>query len=311
MLAVPPIPGWNRRAEADETGQTELLDHDGHPRDYAELREQVGDRFVSHLGADVWDLKYQRCMEAITRLGHDVKSLEPDLLLIIGDDQDELFSSRNNPSIAISYASSVRSAGSEDEGDGSVFRRGMGMDGTTYPADPEAALHLIRQLVETGFDIATLGGLEDKTGFGHAFTWVLGRLLDGTPIPTVPILLNTYFPPNQPTPKRCLEFGRVLRDACRSLPGNRRIVVIASGGLSHFVVNAELDQAVLEAIRTHDVSALERLPARLLNSGTSEIRNWIAMSGASEGLTCRWIEYQSAYRTAAGTGCGLAFALLS
>jgi 3-O-methylgallate 3,4-dioxygenase len=251
-------------------------------------------------------------MDAVKRLGQDIRGLRPDLLVIIGDDQDELFSSMNNPSIAVSYAPTVRSAGShDDESSGGVFRRRLGMDGEVHAADAPAALHLINELISARFDVATVGGLDGDKGFGHAFTWVLGRLLGGTSIPAIPILLNTYFPPNQPTPSRCLELGRVLQRACESLPGDRRVVVVASGGLSHFVVNAELDQEVLRAIEYHDYDSLEKLPAHLLNSGTSEIRNWIAMSGASDGLTLRWMEYQQVYRTAAGTGCGLAFALLS
>jgi 3-O-methylgallate 3,4-dioxygenase len=130
-------------------------------------------------------------------------------------------------------------------------------------------------------------------------------------VPSIPVLLNTYYPPNQPTPKRCFELGINIREICESLPGDLRIVVIASGGLSHFVVNSELDEAVLAAIREHDAETLRGLPASTLNSGTSEIRNWIAMSGSSKGLTTRWTEYQPVYRTRAGTGCGLAFTLLS
>jgi hypothetical protein len=313
MLALPPVPGWQLRAEADETGVTELLDQDGRPREYEALRVAAGDRYLAELVPEVWDLKYQRCMEAIARLGADLVALEPDLLVIIGDDQEEIFSSKNNPSIAISYASTVQSARSEVAAGGkpSAFRVGMGMDGFAYPGDPDAALHLIGEMVQSGFDITAVSGVDEESGFGHAFTWVLGRVLNGTPVASVPLLLNTYFPPNQPTPKRCLELGRILRQACESLPGDRRVVVVASGGLSHFVVDADLDQAVLGAIRDHDVDSLEKLPVQLLNSGTSEIRNWVTMSGASDGLTSRWTEYQPVYRTAAGTGCGLAFTLLS
>jgi 3-O-methylgallate 3,4-dioxygenase len=311
MLALPPVPGWNLRAEADETGVTQLLDRDGRERLYAELKEEAGDRYLAELGPDVWNLKYRNCMDAISRLGRDITELEPDLLLIVGDDQEELFSRTNNPSIAISYAPTIRSAGSATDDARSVFRREMGMNGDVYPADAAAALHIIRMLIESNFDVSAVGSVDGTSGFGHAFTWVLGRLLRGTTIRAVPVLVNTYFPPNQPTPKRCLELGRTLRHACESLPGDRRVVVIASGGLSHFTVNAELDETVLKAIGDHDVKTLEALPPQLLNSGTSEIRNWIAMSGSSDGLTCRWIEYQPVYRTAAGTGCGLAFALLS
>jgi len=313
MLALPPNPGWTLRAEADEKGITELYDQMGHRRQFGELREQAGNRYLAELHPEIWERKYQMCMEAMARLDDDIIRLKPDLLVIVGDDQDELFSRRNTPSIAVSYAATVQSAPSHADGlsNASVFRAKMGMDGHTYPGDTEAALHLIEKLMETRFDLGAVGEVDQHTGFGHAFTWVLARLLNRAPIPSIPILLNTYFPPNQPAPERCLEFGQVLRQACESLPGDRRVIVVASGGLSHFVVDPELDERVLDAIRNHDLTTLARIPAAQLNSGTSEIRNWITMCGTSEGLACQWMEYQPVYRTAAGTGCGLAFALLA
>ena len=57
-------------------------------------------------------------------------------------------------------------------------------------------------------------------------------------------------------------------------------MVVASGGLSHFVVDEELDQIVLGAMRANDGEALRRIDPRRLNSGTSEVRNWIAASAA-------------------------------
>jgi Catalytic LigB subunit of aromatic ring-opening dioxygenase len=310
LLALPPVPGWRRRAEADETGLTPLLDHGGKPRTYEELRDLAGDRYLSELDADIWEKKYQRCQEAIKRLAHDLAALSPDLIIVVGDDQEELFSPSNNPSIAIAYGPTLQSAGSDEHSEATLFRKGLGMDGKLYPGDSAAALHLIDHLMHADFDLAVVGETRQDSGFGHAFTWVLSRLFT-TAVPCIPVLLNTYYPPNQPSPGRCLELGRVLRLACESLPGDRRVVIVASGGLSHFLVNLELDEAVLRAISHHDGAALAALPAALLTSGTSEVRNWITMSGASEGLKSHWTEYQPVYRTAAGTGCGLAFTVLS
>ena len=45
----------------------------------------------------------------------------------------------------------------------------------------------------------------------------------------------------------------------------------------------------------------------MLNSGNSEIRNWICMAGATEHLSLRSLDYIPAYRTPAGTGTGLCF----
>ena len=65
---------------------------------------------------------------------------------------------------------------------------------------------------------------------------------------------------------------------------------------------------VMKALREGDADTLTSLPTHRLNSGSSEIRNWICMAGAVEHLALRHIEYIPAYRTPAGTGTGLCFA---
>jgi 3-O-methylgallate 3,4-dioxygenase len=128
------------------------------------------------------------------------------------------------------------------------------------------------------------------------------------PVPAVPIFLNTYFPPNQPRPRRCYEFGQAVRKAVEAFPGDERIGVLASGGLSHFTVDAELDGRSVRALQDKDAAALAALPREQLNSGSSEIRNWICMAGAVEHLAIGSMQYIPAYRTPAGTGTGLCFA---
>jgi 3-O-methylgallate 3,4-dioxygenase len=45
-----------------------------------------------------------------------------------------------------------------------------------------------------------------------------------------------------------------------------------------------------------------------LLKSTSEIRNWIAVYGAVEGMDMDVYDYVSCYRTPAGTGCAMGFA---
>jgi hypothetical protein len=47
----------------------------------------------------------------------------------------------------------------------------------------------------------------------------------------------------------------------------------------------------------------------LLRSGTSELRNWIVVGGATAAtaLTASVIDYLPCYRSAAGTGCAMTF----
>jgi hypothetical protein len=93
------------------------------------------------------------------------------------------------------------------------------------------------------------------------------------------------------------------------MPGNARVGILGSGGLSHFMVDEDLDRLVLDACRRNDGEALSSIPMKKLNSGTSEIRNWIAVAGASKHLKTDWQEYIPCYRSAAGTGCGMGFAV--
>ena len=92
------------------------------------------------------------------------------------------------------------------------------------------------------------------------------------------------------------------------MAGGGRVAVIASGGLSHFVVDEDLDHQVLDGITARDAGALGSLSRDQLRSGNSEILNWIAAAGALESLAPTVLDYVPGYRTPAGTGAGMAFA---
>jgi hypothetical protein len=129
-----------------------------------------------------------------------------------------------------------------------------------------------------------------------------------SPVPVVPIFLNTYYEPNRPRPRRCYQLGQALRRAVESFPGDARVGVMASGGLSHFLVDEELDRSILKALADKDAAYLKSLPWNKLHAGSSEILNWVGIAGALEALDLEWFEYVPGYRTPAGTGTGLSFA---
>jgi hypothetical protein len=92
-----------------------------------------------------------------------------------------------------------------------------------------------------------------------------------------------------------------------SFDADVRVGVIATGGLSHFVVDEAFDRSVLAALQKRDVAALKAIPPERLVSGTSEIRNWLVLAGAVAACESEIIEYVPAYRSTAKTGCGMAF----
>ena len=124
----------------------------------------------------------------------------------------------------------------------------------------------------------------------------------------VPVMVNTYYPPNQPTPKRCYAFGQAVRKAIESWNNNQRVAVVASGGLSHVVIDEEIDAMVIDGLKNKKPEVLFRLPREKLRGGTSEILNWVALAGAMEDRELKYFEYVTTYRSPAATGCGMGFA---
>ena len=74
------------------------------------------------------------------------------------------------------------------------------------------------------------------------------------------------------------------------------------------VIDEDIDQIVIGALRSKDGQALWRLPREKLRGGTSEILNWVALAGVVEPMELKYLEYVTTYRSPAATGCGMGFA---
>ena len=178
-----------------------------------------------------------------------------------------------------------------------------------YPGAPDVASDLVRGLIRQGVDVGVVNRVEDPTlrGFGHAFGFVIQRLMRDGAVPMLPVLLNTYFPPNTPTAARCFEIGTKIAAALAASASYARVAVIASGGLSHFLCEEAFDRRFLAALRSRDIDMLAQIPQEALLSGSSEVRNWITVAGMVGHLELDFMEYMPVRRTPLGTGIGLAF----
>ena len=104
--------------------------------------------------------------------------------------------------------------------------------------------------------------MPEGEGEGHAFGFVHQRIMKDVAIPVVPVFLNTYYPPNQPSPRRCYRLGQAIRAAVEAYPEKLRIGVVASGGLSHFTVDEALDGEIIRALREKDAERAAERAAR-------------------------------------------------
>jgi hypothetical protein len=306
-----PVEDWPRFVERDR--MRPHLTKDGRPVTYAELERLADPSVLGEITPEVFARRHRDAAAQVERLQGVVAAARLDSLIVIGDDQKELYHDENMPSILLYRGATIRNVPLATFAGPDWARRASARyyEAETpkeYPVDTALAMHLVATLVEREFDLAVADSIPAGQGEGHAFGYVHTRLLQRREIPVVPVFLNTYFPPNQPTPRRCYRLGQAIRAAVESFPGDARIGIVASGGLSHFTVDEALDGEVIRALREQDAEALASLPREKLNSGASEIRNWICLAGAVEGLTPGRFEYIPAYRTPAGTGTGLCFA---
>lgn len=305
---------WAQRAEDDRRNPALNLS-DGRLVSYAELRAEVGEPYVREASLESLDRQAKESQRALDALADEIERAAPDVAIIIGDDHEELFPRGDMPAVAIFYGDELVMHPMLAAVDSpppwlETAVRGCAMDEAyRFAAAPAFAVELIARLVDRGVDVSGVSGIPDpaKAGVGHAFGFVIQRLFRGRTIPVVPIFLNTYYPPNIPRPARCFEIGQKVREAVADIPGDHRIAIFSSGGLSHFVTDEALDHRVLAALGSKDAEELRTLPMTALKAGSSEILCWVMAAGALEPLPIAWIQYLPVYRTAAGTGIGLAF----
>lgn len=246
--------------------------------------------------------KADRCNKAISVLRDQLAAFRSDTVVIFGDDQEENILFDNMPAFTIFIG---------EEADATLRFRYFGEKATDqmtrYKVNRPLAMEILHGCMDRGFDPAWSKETRYEAGLGHAFGRVLKYLMPSPAPRIVPIMVNTYYPP-APSAKRCFDFGVAVGNALRASDDPGRIVLIASGGLSHTKIDETFDRAFLEAITERDTSFLQNVPPEILRGGTSEVLNWIAVAGAVS-LRGRMVDYVPAYRNEHGVGCAMGFAV--
>jgi aromatic ring-opening dioxygenase LigB subunit len=245
--------------------------------------------------------KWNGCMEAIAKLREKIDALGADVLIVVGDDQHENLVDDNMPPFTIFVGAEVEASVSLR-----YLKQAKSENRTQYRVDAKLAEALVDGLMDEGFDPSYSKKTRYEGGLGHAFARVLKFLSPQALHAIVPVMVNTYYPP-APSAKRCVNFGRALANVLRQLPGDERVVVVASGGLSHTKIDEKLDQEFIRALQQNDLSYMAAMPSAVLVEGTSEIRNWIATAAAAN-RHGTMLDYFPLYRTITGVGCAMGFA---
>jgi protocatechuate 4,5-dioxygenase beta chain len=276
----------------------------------AEAREQLPKSARTEIATpSIIESHIRRIEAAFAVLREQLQAFRPDALIMIGDDQGDMFDDVNNPTFSI-YT-----------GDEPLWGRSAREPFTVppqertklvFPQHGALARHLLRGLIKRGFDVANIGRFEPRgnpaRGVSHMVSNLVPEVDPALEIPLVCVFLNEYYPP-LPSAARCAQLGEAIADVLRDRP--ERIAIYASGGLSHFPgmynagwIDQPLDRWILERLERNDLEALQHLftfDSDAMRSGTGEVRAWIGVAAAMK-RPAKVVDYVPAHCTQ--TGCG-------
>jgi protocatechuate 4,5-dioxygenase beta chain len=208
---------------------------------------------------------------------HDwLATVRPDVLVMFYNDHGLNFFLDKMPTFAVGAAAEYVSA---DEGWGIPTQPAV-------PGCPDLSWHLVNALVEREFDIVSC----QEMLIDHACTLPLKLLWPNAgnqwPVKIVPVCINTVqFP--LPKASRAYALGKAVGEAVASWKSDQRVLMIASGGLSHQLdgeraghINKAFDLQFMDSLLTNPEWATQFSIHDLVEkTGTQgvELLMWLAM----------------------------------
>jgi aromatic ring-opening dioxygenase catalytic subunit (LigB family) len=252
--------------------------------------------------------RYAAIRDAHAKIREKLKRAKADAVLLIGDDQAENYTAEAMPQLLV-YTGGDYVADDWDR------KR------TAKVANhPEIAKKLVAGCVEEGFDVCWSDRFKDNKLLSHAHTEPILYLIRESGVPVVPVFVNAVHPP-APSASRCYAFGQAMARVIERDLADTRIVLCASGGLSHFSpshpwahhvgsryvgdIAVDFDRKLVGWMREGQGEQLAKVTAReLIENGEGELRQWIVMLGAIGGARPEILVYEPLFRSIMGMGVG-------
>lgn len=255
-----------------------------------------------------------------------IDDFNPDVLLIIGDDQYENFREDIIPPFTVlAYDDDLEtqpwkaSAASAMVGAKNAWDEPADTTFTVRMA-PDFGREIATGLIERDIDAAYAYEPHHHQGLSHAFANALLYLdydRTGLDYPVLPLAVNCYgrhvisrkgfvapfgekvpFDPPSPSPKRMMAVGAALADTI--MASDWRVALVASSSWSHAFLcdktyrmrpDHESDEALYAAMQTNDFASIGSTPLGDVEAaGQHEVLNWFALWGAMDraGIDLSW-----------------------
>ena len=245
---------------------------------------------------------YQRlALGATAEMRRRLEAARPDVLVMFTNDHLLNWPINNIPEYTVGI-------GEEHVGPADWFDEWLGMGKYRVPGQPGLARWIVNEGARRRLPFAWLRRMQFDDGISVPTHY----LNPDARFRLVPVGMNCAVPPI-PTPERAYQVGTVLHDVLRAYPGDDRIAVIATGGLSHepggpryFWVDEEFDRWFLGLLAKGDREALlaectlERME-EAGSGGTAELLSWFLVLAMTRG-PADVLAYMPAVAWRSGTG---------
>ncbi|MGW3614710.1 protocatechuate 4,5-dioxygenase, beta chain [Micromonospora coriariae] len=228
-----------------------------------------------------------------------------DVLLIIGN--DHVANARVSDYADFSFGIADRHTGPDE-----WFKPWLRVDDYDLPGAPEVGRTLHDSVQATGLRTRAV---RDNLRFDDNISVPVAMAdLTSTSVALVPVLQNCTVPP-VPKERACYAFGEALGAAIRTqLPGDLRVGLLGSGGLSHepggpryLEIDEKFDRWWLDLLVEGDHSRIlaeatfERME-EAGSGGTAELLSWLVVMGAIGQRPCTSLGYVAVEEWRCGVG---------
>lgn len=229
-----------------------------------------------------------RVFAGMMEIRRRVDALDPDVVVLVANDHFVNLDLAHEIPFAVPMQETYTPAGD------------MGLPPVTFAGHPEFSGGIVDYVNAHGFDVAILR--EYRSCHGVSLPAFICSPDGKRRI--APLVTNTMMSPG-PTAARCYELGRRLGEYIETVrPASERVVVVGTGGLSHWVgvagqggVSYDFDDHIFDLFaqgRAEELSRMsnEEIIAKAGNGGL-EIINWMVMAGAVHGKPGKKVYYEA------------------
>lgn len=227
---------------------------------------------------------------AFDEVNKRIKAANVDTVIVIGDDHYYKFGPQCLPQFLIAIG--------DVDGPQEPW---LGLERYAFENNTRLAEHIMDFGLDRGFDWAVAKSITLDHGTMVPVHLGVKPLESG--IRAIPIYIASGVLP-MIRRRRAHELGKMIGQAIASAPGNDRVAIFGTGGISHWVgesqmgrVNIEFDKMVLDHVHNGDTEALIALSDAYIDeyggNGAHEIRNWLVAMGAMGSQTSELLCYEA------------------